>query len=171
MLRLILIAAFGLAAGTLIWANVPTEPLPHSAKANRIVVSKSGRLLSLYKDDKLLKTYRISLGRNPSGHKQQEGDKRTPEGIYHIDTRNEKSNFHRALHVSYPDPRDLAAAKSRGVSPGGDIMVHGIRNGLGWIGKLQRVMDWTAGCIAVTNPEIEEIWAAVPDGTPIEIKA
>ena len=119
----------------------------------------------------MIKSYRVSLGRNPLGPKQQEGDKRTPEGLYRIDKRNEKSGFHRALHVSYPESRDFAAAAARGVSPGGDIMIHGLHNGLGWMGKLHRLVDWTAGCIAVTDPEIEEIWAAVPDGTPVEIKA
>jgi murein L,D-transpeptidase YafK len=110
------------------------------------------------------------LGRNPVGPKLREGDKRTPEGLYAIESHNPRSSFHRALKVSYPSAADRIAAAKRGVAPGGDIMIHGIRNGLGFIGRLQRRLDWTAGCIAVTNPEIEEIYRAVPDGTPIEIR-
>lgn len=99
----------------------------------------------------------------------EEGDGRTPEGVYSIDRRKVKSTFHRALHVSYPNDDDLAQAKARSVSPGGDIMIHGLPNGLGFLGKLHLKGDWTAGCIAVTNPQIEEIWRAVPDGTKVEI--
>lgn len=153
------------------WANVPSTPLPSEAKADRVVVIKANRVLELYQGTQLLKKYEVSLGRKPVGPKEQEGDKRTPEGIYKIDFRNEGSAFHRSLHVSYPEHRNIEAAQKRNVSPGGDIMVHGMRNGLGWIGKLHRLVDWTAGCIAVTNAEIEEIWRAVPDGTTIEIRA
>jgi len=117
---------------------------------------------------KFLKTYQVALGRNPQGHKQSLADNRTPEGLYRIDWRNAHSHFHRALHISYPNPRDLAAARENGVKLGGDIMVHGLKNGLGWIGPLHRLVDWTQGCIAVTDPEIEEIWKYVPDGTLIE---
>jgi len=118
----------------------------------------------------LLKTYVVSLGRHPVGPKEREGDKRTPEGLYTIESHNPRSSFHRALKVSYPSAADRLAAEKRGVAPGGDIMIHGLRNGLGLIGRLQRGLDWTAGCIAVTNPEIEEICRVVPDGTPIEIR-
>ena len=112
----------------------------------------------------------MSLGREPVGPKKAEGDRRTPEGVYTIDTRIERSAFHRALHISYPNVADRAAAQSAGVSPGGAIMIHGIRNGLGWLGRAHRLIDWTSGCVAVTNPEIEELWRAVRDGTPVEIR-
>jgi murein L,D-transpeptidase YafK len=106
----------------------------------------------------------------PWDPKQREGDLKTPEGDYAIDGRLEASAFHRALHVSYPNARDRAAAARAHVNPGGAIMVHGIRNGLGWLGRLHRRVDWTSGCIALTDREIEEIWRAVPDGTPILIE-
>jgi len=154
----------------LIWANWRDDALPPDTKADLVKIKKSERRLTLYKDDRVIKSYHVALGRNPDGHKEREGDRRTPEGMYHIDSRKPDSAFHRALHISYPNMRDVEAAKQKGVSPGGDIMIHGIRNAMGWLGKLHRLVDWTAGCIAVTDWEIEEIWMAVPDGTPVEIK-
>jgi murein L,D-transpeptidase YafK len=146
------------------------ESLPPRTVADRIVVEKAARTLSLYRGGRLLKTYKIALGPNPTGHKQQEGDGRTPEGTYTIDSRKRNSAFHRALHISYPNAEDRRRARRRGVSPGGDIMIHGLPNGLGAIGKKHVLRDWTEGCIAVTNEEIEEIWRVVPNGTPIEIR-
>ncbi len=118
----------------------------------------------------VLKTYKVALGRNPIGPKRQEGDNKTPEGSYLIDKHDPKSLFHRSLHISYPSATDREQAFRRGVRPGGDIMIHVIKNGLGWIGPLHRLADWTAGCIAVTNQEIEEIYAVLPDGTPIDLQ-
>jgi len=143
--------------------------LPGGAVADRVVIDKSKRTLTLLRGTDRLKTYRISLGWNPVGHKQQEGDGRTPEGVYAIDFHKRDSAYHRALHISYPNAQDVRAASERGASAGGDIMIHGLRNGLGAVGALHRKRDWTAGCIAVTNREVEEIWRAVPDGTPVEI--
>lgn len=100
-----------------------------------------------------------------------EGDGKTPEGLYVIDYRNQRSQFHLSLHVSYPRPEQVARAKKKGISPGGMIMIHGLRNGAGFLGRFHRLADWTTGCIAVTNEEIEEIWRVVPDGTSIEIRA
>jgi murein L,D-transpeptidase YafK len=131
---------------------------------------KSERRLLLLRGEETLKAYTVVLGREPRGRKMREGDGRTPEGSYHLDWRNPKSRFHLSLHVSYPNESDRARAAAAGVPPGGDIMIHGLRNGLGWIGKLHRFVDWTDGCIAVTSHEIEEIWRAVDDGTPIEIR-
>jgi murein L,D-transpeptidase YafK len=131
---------------------------------------KSERRLLLLRDKETLKAYTIVLGRETHGHKMREGDGRTPEGNYRLDWRNPNSRFHLSLHISYPDDADRARAAGAGVPPGGDIMIHGLRNGLGWIGKLHRFVDWTDGCIALTNREIEEIWRAVDDGTPIEIR-
>ena len=138
--------------------------------ADRVVIEKEQRKLMLYRNGRLLKTYDIALGRNPKGHKQQEGDSRTPEGTYRIDFRKRDSSFHRALHISYPNGEDRRRARDRGVSPGGDIMIHGLPNGMGAMGSSHRLRDWTDGCVAVTNDEIEEIWAAVPDGTVVEIR-
>jgi len=103
------------------------------------------------------------------GKKEREGDSRTPEGIYRIDRHHSQSSFHMALHVTYPNSEDVAHARALGVSTDGDIMIHGLPNRLGWLGRLQRLRDWTAGCIAVTDREIEEIGRAVPDGTVVEI--
>ncbi len=118
---------------------------------------------------KALKTYRVALGRGTGKAKQREGDHETPEGLYTIDSRNARSHFHRSLHISYPNNEDRNRAQAAGVAPGGQIMIHGIQNGLGWLGPLQRTIDWTDGCIAVTDSEIDEIWNLVPNGTPIEI--
>jgi len=117
-----------------------------------------------------LKTYKISLGTSPVGPKQQQGDHKTPEGHYVIDRRNPKSRFYRSLHIAYPDANDRERAAQSGVDPGGDIMIHGLPNGFGWLGDIHLVLDWTDGCIAVTDEQMDEIWRAVPDGTPIEIK-
>jgi murein L,D-transpeptidase YafK len=154
----------------LVSANWPEHPLAPGLLADRVVVLKSMRQLELYANGKLLKCYRISLGRHPIGPKEREGDNRTPEGLYVIESHKLRSSFHRALKVSSPSAADRIAAEQRGAPPGGDIMIHGLRNGLGLIGRLQRRLDWTAGCIAVTNPEIEEIYRVVPDGTPIVIR-
>jgi murein L,D-transpeptidase YafK len=160
-----------LVAAVLVWANRPdSPPLPADDLADRVVVDKRARTLTLLDRGRVLKRYRVSLGAHPSGPKRQEGDERTPEGVYVLDYRKGDSSAHRALHVSYPDSADLARARARGVAPGGLIMVHGITNGMGWVGRLHRLVDWTDGCIAVTDREMDEIWRAVPTGTPIEIR-
>ncbi len=156
--------------GVILWAHQSDSPLPEGTRADRVVVSKSSRTLTLYRGNKLLRSYRISLGRNPQGPKQREGDGRTPEGSFTLDYRKENSSFHRALHISYPTPDYAAAARGRAINPGGLIMVHGLRSGLGGLGRLHTFFDWTDGCVAVTNHEIDEIWRVVPDGTPIVIE-
>ena len=135
---------------------------PAAQQADAIRVSKSERRMQLLRDGKVLRTYRIALGDAPVGHKRQQGDERTPEGDYTISFRNTKSRFHLSLRVSYPNAADRAQAAARGVDPGGDIMIHG-NTPPGYTG------DWTDGCIAVTDAEIEEIWRLVPVGTPIRI--
>jgi len=157
-------------AGIGAWAQRTSTPLADNVRADLVVVKKSVRVLELYNGSNLIRAYPVSLGAAPVGPKQQEGDGRTPEGKYTLDYRKESSSFHRALHISYPAAADTAAAKARGVMPGGLIMVHGMRNGLGFIGRLHTLVDWTDGCVAVTNDEIEEIWRVVPDGTPITIE-
>lgn len=143
---------------------------PPATTADRIVIEKAAHELTLFSHGVLIKTYKVALGSNPVGPKLKQGDGRTPEGLYAVDARNFNSSFHRALHISYPNAQDRARALTLGVDPGGDIMIHGIRNGLGWVGPFHRAKDWTKGCIAVTDPEIDEIWSEVPLGTPVEIK-
>jgi len=145
------------------------NPLPPNTTIDRIVVEKSARKLSIFRAGEKLKTYRVALGRNPTGAKQQEGDQKTPEGVYKIDNRNPHSNFHLALHISYPSAEDSARAAARGFSAGCDIMVHGLPNGRGWLGAFHRRKDWTAGCVAVSDEEIEELWRVTPDESTIEI--
>jgi murein L,D-transpeptidase YafK len=139
-------------------------------KADRILVEKRARRLTLFSVDRKLKEYHVALGFSPIGPKEREGDGRTPEGIYAIDFHKPDSAFHRALHISYPSADDNARATEAGVSPGGDIMIHGLPNGLGALGAGHRLHDWTAGCIAVSDVEIDEIYDSVSDGTPIEIR-
>lgn len=154
-------------AGFVVRDQSPRSP---ALLADRVVVHKAERELLLVTEGKILKRYRIALGGHPQGHKTQEGDRRTPEGVYRIAGRNPRSAYHLSLRISYPNEDDRIQAARRGVSPGGDIMIHGLPNGFGWIGRWHRWADWTAGCIAVTDSEIEEIWRSVPDGTPVEIK-
>ncbi|MCP5367199.1 MAG: L,D-transpeptidase family protein [Hyphomicrobiales bacterium] len=149
----------------------PAEAAPAPvAKADRVLVLKGARKLMLLSHGRTLRAYRVALGRTPEGHKQHQGDGRTPEGSYRLDWRNPDSRYHRSIHISYPAPEDRARARRLGVSPGGDIMIHGLPNGRGWIGAAHAGYDWTDGCIAVTNAEMDEIWALVDNGTPIEIR-
>jgi murein L,D-transpeptidase YafK len=156
-------------AAALAACDQSSEPRANAA-IDRIVVEKGARRMHLLDHGKTVKTYRIGLGRDPEGHKRQEGDSRTPEGVYIIDARNPESRFHLSLRISYPNAEDRRRAASRGVPPGGDIFIHGLPNGDGDAGRDYAGRDWTDGCIAVTNAEIREIWAMVKDGTPIEIR-
>jgi murein L,D-transpeptidase YafK len=140
------------------------------AKADQVIVIKHEHTLTLLSHGRVLKTYKISLGGSPIGQKQQQGDHKTPEGRYILDRRNTRSRFYRSIHISYPSPEDRARAAQAGVDPGGDVMIHGLPNGFGWLGELHRSLDWTDGCVAVTDQEMDELWQAIPDGTPIEIK-
>jgi L,D-peptidoglycan transpeptidase YkuD (ErfK/YbiS/YcfS/YnhG family) len=138
--------------------------------ADKILIEKKERLLLLLSRGKVLKTYKIALGGNPNGPKERQGDDKTPEGTYVIDSRNKDSRYHLSLHISYPNEKDKKRAKELGVSPGGDIMIHGIKNGFSWAGDYHTEVDWTKGCIAVTDEEIEEIAKLVPNGTIVEIR-
>jgi murein L,D-transpeptidase YafK len=151
-------------------AHLNLNPLPRETTADRVLVEKSARRLTLLRNGTALKTYRVALGRAPIGAKEFEGDQRTPEGVYSIDFHKQDSDYHLALHISYPEQPDTDRAATQGLSAGSDIMIHGLPNGRGWIGRFHRRSDWTAGCIAVTDFEIEEIFRAIPDGTPIEIR-
>ncbi|BBK30946.1 L,D-transpeptidase-like protein [Stella humosa] len=148
----------------------PPDAAPPPLLADRIVVHKMDRRMELVRDGQPIRTYRIDLGWQTLGHKQHEGDGRTPEGIYRIETRNERSGFHRALKISYPNDQDRARARSQGMSPGGLIMIHGQPNNAQSYARAQKKRDWTEGCIAVTNDEVEEIWTLVADGTEIDIR-
>jgi murein L,D-transpeptidase YafK len=151
--------------------SVATARLPFGhVLADSIVVEKSHHRLSLYHHGTLLRSYLVALGQQPAGDKVRVGDHRTPEGLFRIEARNPDSRYHRSLKISYPDAAHRARARSLGVSPGGDIMIHGLPARQAWVGAAHRDFDWTEGCIAVTNREIEEIWSVVPVGTPILIK-
>lgn len=141
-----------------------------AARADKVVVLKESRRLLLYRGDEILASFRVALGRNPVGRKTHEGDGRTPEGRYLLDWRNPKSRYYRSIHISYPSAADRAHAGRRGVPPGGDIMIHGLGRKHASIGSAHANWDWTEGCIAVTNAEIDRIWRLVPNGTPIEIR-
>jgi murein L,D-transpeptidase YafK len=165
---LVLLMALGLAALWIIpQLSTPAPVRPLVGAIDRIVIEKAARRMVVYRGDEALKTYRIALGSEPLGAKQRQGDGRTPEGSYTIDRKNVGSAFHLSLGISYPTPADRARAKAGGYSAGGDIMIHGQPNALP-----QDVVvpyDWTAGCIALSNPEIEEIFAAAEIGTTVEI--
>lgn len=146
------------------------KKLPTNKKNTKIVVVKSEKKLVVYANDELLKTYKISLGSSPKGKKHFEGDGKTPEGFYTINDKNPKSICYLNLGVSYPNTEDIQYAKENGKSAGGDVKIHGVIPKLSWIGKLHRFIDWSRGCICVTNTEIKELYDNVPIGTSIEIK-
>jgi murein L,D-transpeptidase YafK len=148
--------------------EVATTPLAERT-VDQVVIVKSSRRLFLYDGALLVESYPVALGFEPDGPKRVQGDGRTPEGAYHLDYRNKRSDYHRSIHVSYPDTRDRARARALGRSPGGMIMIHGLPTGLGDIGRDHTTVDWTDGCIAVTNEQMDEIWRLVDDGTPIHI--
>jgi murein L,D-transpeptidase YafK len=135
-----------------------------------VLVLKEARRMLLLRGDRVLRDYPIALGSNPSGPKRHYLDGRTPEGRYVLDSRSAQSRFHRALHISYPNRSDLEFARRAGVAPGDGVMIHGLPDGEGWVGEEHRNYDWTNGCIAVTDDEMDEIWELVDDGTPIEIR-
>jgi murein L,D-transpeptidase YafK len=157
--------------GILLLASLP---FAHGEKpgtgVDRIVVYKHQRRLVLLSDGKELRSYKVALGGEPSGPKMRQGDHRTPEGSYVLDSRNANSHFYKAFHISYPSSKDIAAARKLGVSPGGDIMLHGLPKEYAFVGKAHALHDWTDGCIAVSNEEMDEIWKLVRVGTPIDIK-
>ncbi|MGL4766637.1 MAG: L,D-transpeptidase family protein [Formosimonas sp.] len=146
-----------------------TQKLPVNAQVDKVVVHKAKRVLSVYQKGVLLKQYPVSLGFNPVGHKQFEGDGRTPEGVYTLDWRNPKSLAYLSLHINYPNAQDVQYAKQHGHSAGGDVMVHGLWNTFKGLDPARIKADWTNGCVAVSNADMDELWRAVPDGTVIEL--
>jgi len=139
-------------------------------QADSILILKKDHVMELLSGGKVIRTYKVALGQGGLAPKQREGDARTPEGRYVIDAKYEHSAYHKALHVSYPNPDDRRRAARLGAPPGGAIMIHGLPNGKSWVGAGHRLYDWTLGCIAVTDQEIDAIWALVPVGTPVEIR-
>jgi murein L,D-transpeptidase YafK len=156
--------------GLTIYYFFPEEKLPADTRIDKLVVFKSKRQLLVYSKGQLIKTYKISLGRQPMGDKEFEGDKKTPEGMYFINDKNPSSGYHKNLGISYPDKDDIENAKRLGKPTGGDVKIHGLRNNTGFISKFHRWFDWTLGCIAVTDEEIDELYISVKIGTQIEIK-
>jgi murein L,D-transpeptidase YafK len=151
--------------------SMTAQSAPQPAlRADHVVVLKKDRTLELLSHGRVIKTYRVALGGDPVGPKTRHGDHKTPEGLYVLDFRNAHSHFYKSIHISYPNERDRALARQKGVPSGGDVFVHGLPNGYGAVGAAHRLKDWTDGCIAVTDEEIDEIWKAVPDGTQIEIR-
>jgi murein L,D-transpeptidase YafK len=156
--------------GLAILVMVPHPAAARSGFVDRVVIDKSDRTLKLLAGKEVFRTYFVALGAQPDGPKMQSGDQRTPEGVYSVIARQPRSEFHRGLLISYPNSDDVARAQSMGVDPGGEIMIHGLPSGYDWVGPRHRRKDWTEGCIAVTNQEIDEIWQLVDIGTPVEIR-
>ncbi|MGB6826665.1 MAG: L,D-transpeptidase family protein, partial [Terracidiphilus sp.] len=157
-------------AAFLLFVIPPTAQTPTSIKADSILILKKDHVMELLAGGKVIRTYKIALGRGGLAAKEREGDGRTPEGHYVIDEKNAASHYHKALHISYPSADDRKRAEKMGVPPGGAIMIHGLPSGMGWLGASHRLYDWTLGCVAVTDAEIDEIWNLVPVGTPVEIR-
>ena len=141
-----------------------------ASRVDSIVIETSKRTLTLMSGTKTVQTYRVALGEQPVGAKDRQGDHKTPEGIYSVDAKNPTSQFHKALHISYPSQADRAIARKLGVSPGGDVEIHGLGAKWGWIGAKHRLTDWTDGCIALTNEEFDEIYPLIKVGTQVEIR-
>jgi murein L,D-transpeptidase YafK len=139
-------------------------------KADSVIVVKSEAMLYLIKNNEVQNKYKVVFGANPKGHKQKEGDERTPEGSYIFDYKKADSAFYKAIHISYPNENDKKRAREAGVNPGGAIMIHGQKNGLGWLSWLAQHFNWTDGCIAVSNSAMDEIWDSIRVGTPKPIE-
>jgi murein L,D-transpeptidase YafK len=169
MIKSILIIILILVLGVIGYYYYPEPSLPVSCSVDSIAVFKHKRELHVFSSGRLLKTYKISLGGNPIGHKRIEGDKKTPEGLYFIIAKNPNSGYHKNLGISYPNEEDKLNAQKAGQSPGGDVKIHGLKNGSGHISKFQRFRDWTNGCIALTDKEMDELYEHVKIGTPIAI--
>ena len=169
MKQIFIVLVFFLLFGAILYCK-STPRVKTISHIDFICVEKEKRLLKIYNLGQLIKTYNIALGFSPQGHKRQEGDGKTPEGVYVISHKNPQSQFYLSLKISYPNESDRKYAQANNFSPGGDIMIHGLGKAFSWLGKLHRNKDWTLGCIALTNEEIKEIYNATSIGTKIEIR-
>ena len=164
LLRFLLILCMGFKA-----YGIDEQTPPVLPKIDKILIEKAKRTMTVFSHNEVVKSYRVSLGFAPVGHKQQEGDGKTPEGQYVIESKNPHSRYHLSLKISYPSKDDRTAALKGGVKPGGDIMIHGLGRGFSWMGPWHHLKDWTLGCIAVTNEEIDELYPAIDVGTLVKI--
>lgn len=139
-------------------------------KVDLVLVIKHENKLQLRAGDKLIQEFHVVFGKQPEGHKRQEGDKKTPEGRYVLDYKKADSAFYKAIHISYPNAEDRSQAKAQGVNPGGQVMIHGQKNGWGWLSFINQRFNWTNGCIALSNADMQQVWDKVAPGTVIEIK-
>ena len=158
-----------LAGGGLWFGEVGCEA--EERRIDRVLVDKSERTLWAYEAGLPVRAFRVALGGAPVGPKERQGDEKTPEGVYPVIAHKPDSMFHRALRLGYPTPEQAAAAQAAGIDPGGDIMIHGLPNGQGNVGKAHLLSDWTLGCIALTDDEIDWLYRFTADGTPVEIRA
>ena len=165
----LLLSSLALLAVALTLVLRPSSGIATAAPIDLVKVDKSDHTLSLISNGETIAIFHVALGGNPVGHKRQEGDRRTPEGHYLLDFKKPDSAFFRAIHISYPNEADEESAKRRGVRPGGAIMIHGQRNGLGWLSAASQRFDWTDGCIALSNKDMQIVWDLVNVPTPIEI--
>lgn len=155
--------------GLVIYYFYPIDKIPSNIVIDKIIVHKAKHNLVAYSKGKIVVCYKVAIGKAPIGEKQYEGDLKTPEGEYIIDSKNPNSSYHKNLGISYPNLKDISIANKLGKPTGGDIKIHGLNNSQGYIGKFQRWKDWTNGCIALTNDEIDELYSHTPIGTKIEI--
>ena len=165
LLKTAVLAAM-LALATLLLPRVAVS----DGQADFVLVVKSERKLYLLRDDEVIATFPVTFGSNPEGHKRREGDGRTPEGHYLLDWKHSDSDFYKSIHISYPNDEDKNKALDLGSNPGGAIMIHGQKNGYGWLSPLARYINWTDGCIALKNSDMDKVWESVNSGTPIEIR-
>lgn len=147
-----------------------TAPSVSSQKADKVLVVKSERRLYLINNGETFATYKVTFGGKPKGHKQAQGDQKTPEGHYVLGYKNANSSYYKSIHISYPNNKDRENAKRLGVSPGGDIMIHGQLNGWEWAAPIVQLFSWTDGCIALSNKDMDQVWSSIDPGTPIEIR-
>ena len=167
---LVLVGILGCGRRTDSLAQSAAGAAQHLEPADHILIEKTRHQMTLLAHGTAVATYKIALGRGGLDPKQRQGDHKTPEGLYVVDGRKAASRFYRALHLSYPNRADRERAAGASLNPGSDIEIHGLENGLGWIGQAHRSTDWTDGCIAVTDSEMDEVWARVPIGTSVEIR-
>lgn len=150
--------------------TIQTTTVLSQQKADAVLVIKSeGRLYLMHKGEPFA-SFSVTFGAEPAGHKQMQGDERTPEGHYELDYKNPNSKFYKSIHISYPNEADMANARRLGVDPGGEIMIHGQTNGWGWAAPFMQLFSWTDGCIALNNKDMDRVWDAIAPGTPIEIR-